>query len=170
VWQSDEIMAHFIRVWQVGPAMRGVDDLTLLDPINRMLAESARDTPSPQHATAIAQLQQIARRVLVFWSDIDIVATPTLALPAVPIGWTWQDTDNDSHRAFANQTLFTPFTPLVNVTGQPAMSVPLHWRDDGLRIGLQFIARPFDEATLVRPAAQLEAARPWRGRRPAVSA
>jgi amidase len=169
-WQSDEIMAHFIRVWQVGPAMRGVDDLTLLDPINRMLAESARDTPSPQHATAIAQLQQIARRVLAFWSDIDTVATPTLALPPVPIGWTWQDTDNDPHRAFANQTLFTPFTPLVNVTGQPAMSVPLHWRDDGLPIGVQFIARPFDEATLVRLAAQLEAARPWRGRRPAVSA
>jgi amidase len=169
-WQSDEIMAHFIRVWQVGPATRGVDDLTLLDPINRMLAESARDTPSPQHATAIAQLQQIARRVLAFWSDIDIVATPTLALPPVPIGWTWHDTDNDPHRAFANQTLFTPFTPLVNVTGQPAMSVPLHWRDDGLPIGVQFIARPFDEATLVRLAAQLEAARPWRGRRPAVSA
>src|SRR5262249_10135847 len=54
---------------------------TLLDPINRMLAESARDTPSPQHATAIAQLQHIARRVLAFWSDIDLVATPTLALP-----------------------------------------------------------------------------------------
>jgi amidase len=161
-WQSDEIMAHFIRVWQIGPATRGVDDLTLLDPINRMLAESARDTPSPQHATAIAQLQQIARRVLTFWSDVDIVATPTL-------GWTWQDTDNDPQRAFANQTLFTPFTPLVNVTGQPAMSVPLHWREDGLPIGVQFIARPFDEATLVRLAAQLEAARPWRGRRPVVS-
>jgi amidase len=168
-WQSDEIMAHFIRVWQIGPATRGVDDLTLLDPINRMLAESARDTPSPQHATAIAQLQQIARRVLTFWSDVDIVATPTLALPPVPIGWTWQDTDNDPQRAFANQTLFTPFTPLVNVTGQPAMSVPLYWREDGLPIGVQFIARPFDEATLVRLAAQLEAARPWRGRRPVVS-
>jgi amidase len=167
-WQDDEIMVHFIRVWQVGPAMRGVDDLTLLDPINRMLAESARDTPSPQYATAIAQLQQIARRVVAFWSDVDIVATPTLALPPVAIGWTWDGTDGDPRRALANQTLFTPFTPLVNVTGQPAMSVPLHWSDDGLPIGVQFIARPFDEATLLRLAAQLEAARPWRGRRPAV--
>ena len=65
--------------------------------------------------------------------------TPTLALPPVPIGWTWQDADGDPYRAFASQTLFTPFTPLVNVTGQPAMSVPLHWSDDGLPIGVQFI-------------------------------
>ena len=169
-WQSDEIMVHFIRVWQVSPAMRGVDDLTLLDPINRMLAESALDTPSPQHERAIAELQRIARRVLAFWREVDVVATPTLALPPVPVGWTWQGTDGDPHRAFARQTLFTPFTPLVNVTGQPAISVPLEWSNDGLPIGVQFIARVFDEATLVRLAAQLETARPWRGRRPPVGA
>src|SRR5262249_32858196 len=78
--------------------------------------------------------------------------------------------DGDPQRAFARQTLFTPFTALVNVTGQPAISVPLHRCDDGLPIGVQFIARPFDEATLVRLAAQLEAARPWREQRPAIRA
>src|SRR5207237_1701535 len=61
-WQTDEMIVHFIRVWQVGPATSGVDDLSLLEPINRMLAEDARTTPSPQHAAAILQLQQIARR------------------------------------------------------------------------------------------------------------
>jgi amidase len=168
-WQSDEMIAHFIRVWQVGPATSGVDDLSLLEPINRMLAESARETPSPQHAISIMQLQQTTRRVLAFWSDVDVVATPTLGLPPVPIGWTWEGTDGDPHRAFASQTLFTPFTALVNVTGQPAVSVPLHWSDEGLPIGVQLIGRPFDEATLVRLAAQLETARPWRDRRPPVS-
>jgi len=167
-WQGDDTMVHFTRVWQVGPAMRGVEDISLLEPINRMLAVSAGDTPSVEYARAIAGLQKVARRVLAFWRDVDVVATPTLALPPVPIGWSWQNTDGDPHRAFGRQTLFTPFTALVNVTGQPAISVPLHRCDDGLPIGVQFIARPFDEATLVRLAAQLEAARPWREQRPAI--
>jgi amidase len=168
-WQSDEMIVHFMRVWQVGPAVSGVEDLSLLEPINRMLAETARDTPSTQHAASIMQLQQAARRTVAFWKDVDVVATPTLALPPVPIGWTWDGTDGDPHRAFASQTLFTPFTPLINVTGQPAMSVPLHWTDEGLPIGVQFIGRPFGEAALFRLAAQLEAARPWVDRRPPVS-
>jgi amidase len=168
-WQSDEMIEHFIRVWQVGPATSGVDDLSLLEPINRMLAETARETASPQYASSVGQLQRIARRVVAFWDDVDVVATPTLALAPVPIGWTWDDAEGDPHRAFASQTLFTPFTALVNVTGQPAVSVPLHWSDDGVPIGVQLIGRPFDEATLIRLAAQLEAARPWADRRPPLS-
>jgi amidase len=168
-WQTDEMIVHFIRVWQVGPATSGVDDLSQLEPINRMLAESARTTPSPQHASSIMELQQIARRTVAFWNGVDVVVTPTLALQPVPIGWTWQGTDGDPHRAFAAQTLFTPFTPLVNVTGQPAMSLPLTWSDAGLPIGVQLIGRPFAEATLIRLASQLEQARPWRDRRPPIS-
>jgi Asp-tRNA(Asn)/Glu-tRNA(Gln) amidotransferase A subunit family amidase len=168
-WQTDEMIEHFIRVWQVGPATAGVDDLSLLEPINRMLASDARTTPSPQYVSSVMHLQQIARRVAAFWADVDVVVTPTLALQPVPIGWTWHDAEGDPYRAFDNQTLFTPFTPLVNVTGQPAMSVPLHWSDDGLPVGVQFIGRNFGEATLVRLASQLEQARPWSDRRPPVS-
>ena len=168
-WRSDETIVHFLRVWQVGPAVAGVEDLSLLEPINRALAEDARATPSPDHALAIMQLQAAVRRIVAFWDDVDVVLTPTLALPPVPIGWTWEDAGGDARLAFARQTLFTPFTPLVNVTGQPAMSLPLHWSDDGLPIGVQLIGRPFAEATLIRLAAQLERARPWAGRRPPVS-
>lgn len=168
-WETDEMIVHFTRIWQVGPATAGVDDLSLLEPINRMLAQDARTTPSPQYVSSVMQLQQLARRVAGFWSDVDVVVTPTLALPPVPIGWTWLDADGDPYRAFTSQTLFTPFTPLINVTGQPAMSVPLTWTGDGLPIGVQFIGRAFGEAALIRLAAQLEDARPWAGRRPPVS-
>jgi Asp-tRNA(Asn)/Glu-tRNA(Gln) amidotransferase A subunit family amidase len=168
-WDSGDLIVHFIRVWQVGPATAGIDDLSLLEPINRALAEDARATQSPEHATAIMQLQQLARRVVAFWKDVDVVVTPTLAMQPVPIGWTWQETNDDAHLAFARQWRFTPFTALLNVTGQPAMSVPLAWSEDGLPIGVQFIGRPFGEATLVRLAAQLEQARPWAARRPPVS-
>jgi amidase len=168
-WQTDDASVHFTRVWQVGPATAGVDDLSLLEPLNRMLAEAARTTPSPDATASILRLQQIARQVVAFWDDVDVVVSPTLALPPVPIGWTWADADGDPYRAFASQWLWTPFTAILNVTGQPAMSVPLHHSDDGLPIGVQFVGKPFAEATLVRLAAQLEEARPWADRRPAVS-
>ncbi|MCX6000595.1 MAG: amidase family protein, partial [Chloroflexi bacterium] len=73
--------------------------------------------------------------------------------------------------ALAGQVFaFMPFTPLFNTTGQPAMSVPLHWNDAGLPIGMQFAGRFGDEATLFRLAGQLEKAKPWIGRVPPVSA
>jgi amidase len=167
-WQLPEMILAFIRVWQVGPATSGVDDLSVLEPINRALGEQARGTPSSDYGAAILQLQTIARRVVAFWDDVDVLVTPTLALLPVPIGWTWEDTDGEPLAAFDRQTVFTPFTPLVNVTGQPAASVPLHTSGAGLPVGVQLIGRPFDEATLFRLAAQLEAAVPWVGRFPTV--
>jgi len=168
-WRDDEMMLDFIRVWQTGPATSGIDDFSLLEPINRMLAEQAMATPSPLQVAAIYRLQGLARRVLAFWDDVDVLVTPTLALPPVPIGWTWEETGGDPAQAFARQSLFTPFTPVVNVTGQPAISLPLHWSGNELPIGVQLIGKPFAEATLIRVAAQLEQARPWATRRPPVS-
>src|SRR5205814_4466472 len=126
-WGGGELITHFLRVWQVGPATAGIDDLSLLEPINRMLAEQARATSSPEQVQSVYELQALARRVVAFWDEVDVVVTPTLALPPVPIGWTFEESDGDPLLAFMRQFLFTPFTPLVNVTGQPAMSLPLHW-------------------------------------------
>jgi amidase len=75
----------------------------------------------------------------------------------------------DTKTYLENMSTFFGFTSLFNVTGQPSMSVPLHWSDDGLPVGLQFTARFGDEALLFRLASQLEAAQPWKERRPAMN-
>ena len=76
--------------------------------------------------------------------------------------------DDDPAADFAAQKRFTPFTAQYNITGQPAVSLPLHWTDGPvpLPIGVQLVGRPHDEATLVGLAAQLEAASPWADRHP----
>jgi amidase len=70
---------------------------------------------------------------------------------------------------FLNAASLVPFTPPWNTTGQPAVSLPLHWDEQGLPVGIQIVGRPAAEATLVRLSAQIEAARPWADRRPVIS-
>ena len=94
--------------------------------------------------------------------------TPTLGEPPVLLG-TFDSTDDDPLKGWRRSAHFAPFTPIGNATGQPAMSVPLYWNEEGLPIGIHFAGRFGDEATLFRLAAQLEKARPWKDRRPPVS-
>jgi amidase len=97
------------------------------------------------------------------------VLTPTLAQPPAKVGGLRDDTD--PARDFDNQKRYTPFTATYNMSGQPAINVPLHWTEPtadapALPIGIQLVGRPGDEATLLALAAQLEAAEPWAHRRP----
>jgi len=164
-WGSERLFQLFMRVWQVGPALYG-QDLSLFEPMNRVLAESAERTTAVEHVQATVELRGLARRIVAFWDDYDLLLTPTLAQPPVPIGAL---DDDDPWVQFRNAGRFTPFTQVANITGQPAVSVPLFWSDDGLPIGVQLVGRAADEATLLRVSAQLEQARPWRDRRPPVS-
>jgi amidase len=165
-WREPSLFDLFITVWQVGPALHPVD-ATLLTPLNRGLVESARATSAADYARAVAQLLALARRIVSFWSETDIVLTPTLALAPVPIGW--QDEVEGTVEQLRRNTEFTPFTAVANLTGQPAMSLPLHRTDDGLPIGVQAIGPPAGEALLLSLAAQIEEAAPWADHRPAVS-
>lgn len=135
-------------------------------------------------------LQHYARKTLRFFERYDCLLTPTLGSPPLYIGELEpRGAEALAQRTIANLNLgsilrlqrvvqatvrrvfsFVPFSPLANVTGQPSMSVPLYWSDAGLPIGTMFTARFGQEATLLRLAAQLEAARPWRERRPPIHA
>jgi amidase len=167
-WSEPELARTFLAVWQVGPALHPVEDLSLLTPLNRELVEAARTTSSADYARAVVRLQLFARRVVAFWDEVDVVLTPTLALPPVPIGWQEEGVTGAVEKLLRN-TEFTPVTAVANVTGLPAISLPLHWTEDGLPVGVQAIGPPAGDALLVRLAAQIEEAEPWVGRRPPIS-
>ncbi len=164
-WREADFFERFIDVWQVGPALYPVDD-ALMTSLNRGLVATARESSAADYARAVAWLQATARRIVAFWESVDIVLTPTLACPPVPIGW--QNVDGPVAQLMRN-TEFTPFTAVANLTGLPAISLPLHWTPDGLPIGVQAIGPPAGDELLIRLAGELEAARPWAHRRPTLS-
>ena len=104
-----------------------------------------------------------------FEGGYDLLLTPTMAEPPVPLG-TYDQTGADPMDAFRRATPAGAFTALINATGQPAISIPLHWNDEGLPIGIQLIAPFGREDLLIRAAAQLERAQPWIERTPPVFA
>jgi amidase len=158
LWVDDTLLSTFAKIWQVGPAMFPVLDPNLLEPLNRSLAAEAHQTSSVVFARSVTALQQLARRIVAFWNDVDVLLTPGLAKLPVPIGWVFEP--DDPWEQFERGGEFTPFTPIVNVTGQPAAMVPFGVVE-GLPVGVQLIGRPADEATLFRLAAQIEQAHPW---------
>jgi len=117
----------------------------------------------------VTTLQRLSREVARLFLDFDVLLTPTLAQPPLPLG-SFATAPDNPWQALVRAAEFIPFTPLCNITGQPAMSVPLYWNSENLPIGSHFVGRFGDEATLFRLAAQLEVARPWADRRPPVSA
>ena len=141
----------------------------LFEPYTLAMAKAGRKYVATDYIHAIEIIQENARRIARFFEDHDVWLTPTLGEPPVPLG-TFDDRAEAPAGEFARETIFVPFTPIANMTGQPAMSVPLHWSADGLPIGVHFTARFGDEATLFHLAAQLEAARPWANRRPPIAA
>jgi amidase len=163
-WQDAELMGLFMKVWAVIPALyqRPVE---LFEPETRALIEAAAHLNAVDYVLATARLRELSRQIVAFFDDFDLLLTPTLAQPPVPIGAL---EDEDPWVQFANAGRFTPFTQVANITGLPAVSLPLSWSDDGLPIGVQLVGRPAAEATLIRVSAQLEQARPWRDRRPPV--
>ena len=120
---------------------------------------------SVQAAIAGLTLQAFARSILVWAQPYDAIVTPALAQPPLPHG-TLDPCAPDGMDTFRRSADFTPFTAIVNVTGSPAISLPLYQRDDGLPLGVQLIGRPAQEGALLALAAQLEAAAPWARRRP----
>jgi amidase len=157
-WGQEDLRELFSIVWQTIPTLY-VSDTSQLDPLNAAFAARARETSSADYIQAFSLLQKYGRRVADFCAGYDVVLTPTLALPPVPVGWVREP--EDPWEQHARATEFTPFTAPVNVAGLPAVSVPMSSTDEGLPVGVQLVASAAQEAVLFRISAQIEAARPW---------
>jgi amidase len=159
--------------WIVGYWVRklgrepGPDDL---EPLTRAFWDEGRRVSAADYLLAVEDLQRFARVVAAFLGGYDGYLTPTLSEPPALLGEI-TSTATEPLRALERGGRTVRYAGVVaNLTGNPAMSVPLWWNADGLPMGVHVLGRYGDEATLFRLAAQLEAARPWAGRRPPVHA
>ncbi len=142
----------------------GPDDV---EPLTWALAEEGRRRSAARYLVAVSQHQLVSRRVAGwFESEVDLLVTPTLGEPPPPLG-SFDDTGEDPTAALIRGSQTATFTALFNVTGHPAISLPLHWSEDGLPIGVQLVAPFGAEDVLLRVASQLEEARPWADSAPA---
>jgi amidase len=134
-------------------------------PLTRYLRNRGLKVTAAELFFAEAYLQSITRNALTVLNKYDAFLTPTLASPPVPVGYF---DEVEPAENFERQKRFTPYTALYNISGQPAVTLPLYWNADGLPIGVMLAGRMGDEATLISLSAQVEAARPWRDRHPPI--
>ncbi len=175
---GDAFVADFVNAWAAGNAWAVADWEARLgraatepefEPLTWALVELGRSLTAPQHLTAVQGLQKASRRIAAAFESFDLLLTPTLAEPPAPLG-TFDSPPGEPLAGLFRAAAYVPFTPPFNVTGQPAISLPLHWNEVGLPIGVQFVGRLGDEETLLGLAGELEGAAPWSARRPPVSA
>ena len=140
-----------------------------VEPVNWAQARYATNVSGVDYGASLAAINEFRRDVQAWWTDgWDLLLTPTVNEPPPRIG-EHDATPDDPMAGMKRAAQFISFTPPFNTTGQPAISLPLHWNDDGLPIGVQLVAAYGREDLLLRVAAQLEEAHPWADRRPPAS-
>jgi amidase len=177
-FEGEVIVGPMATVWAVGNVEDALECEAILGrPLERdeleittwELVEFGRSSTALDLADAVAVLGLASRQIGHFFETWDAWLTPTLAKPPVPLGVLNQPYGG-AIEWWRFDCTFNAWNPIANITGQPAMSVPLHWTAEGLPIGVQVVGRYGAEATLFRLAAQLEAAHPWADRVPPVFA
>jgi len=143
----------------------GEDDL---EPLTHAMAAGNASASAADYAAAVRTIHNTGRVVAGFLEEVDVMLTPTMATPPLPIG-ALSLSHHDPLELLANLGATTGFTQLLNASGHPSASVPLFWSDAGLPVGVQITGRYADEATLFRLAGQLEGERPWFDRRPSLA-
>jgi amidase len=177
-WAGQDLLQVFTLVFGTAVAM-GVffgaqvtgrkPNEELVEPLTWTVWNGIRERTALDYFLARTRLSAAARAIVALWDDFDVVMTPALAQRPVRIGEIDSCSD-DPWEDFRRSGEFTPYTAVFNITGQPAISLPLFHGDDDLPLGVQLAGRPADEATVLSLAAQLESARPWAERRPELAA
>ena len=164
---GDDIVPFFEIIYYAYATLTPVDPSQehVLLPLTRYLRERGRATAAPDFIFAQAYMQFVTRPAIAAFAAYDAILTPTLARPPVPVGYF---DEVDPAENFERQKRFTPWTAIYNVSGLPAVNVPLHWNAEGLPIGVMLAGRMGDEGPLISLSAQLEQARPWKDRHPPI--
>jgi amidase/6-aminohexanoate-cyclic-dimer hydrolase len=174
-----EVESLYDALWVLfGASARNAIDLRLralgrsladgdVEPVTRDWAEVGQRSTAVDYLRSVQAVHRAGRALGRLMDRFDVLLMPTLADPPLPLG-TVDMQKGDARRYVDDLFRRIPFTPLANVSGQPAIQLPLHWSPAGLPIGVQFMGRFGDEATLLRLASQLEAARPWVDRHPPI--
>jgi amidase len=177
-WAGQDLLHVFTLVfgtpvamgmWFGGQVTGREPSADLVEPLSWTIWEGIRQRNPLDYLLARTQLTAASRAIVALWDEYDAVVTPALAQRPVRIGEIDSCSD-EPWEDFRRSGEFTPYTAIFNVTGQPAVSLPLFHGDDGLPLAVQIAGRPAGEGQLLSLAAQLEAARPWAERRPAQSA
>ncbi len=162
---STNMGASFARIAEQLGRTLTTDDV---EPVNWIQAEFARSVNGVDYALALSANVEFRRATQQWWSDgWDLLLTPTLGEPPTPIGTFANDAEHPTS-PMVRAAQYVPFTPAFNASGQPAISLPMHWTPDGLPVGVQLVAAYGREDLLLRVAAQLELAQPWEHRHPNV--
>jgi amidase len=170
---------NFVKVWVGGTGdelhtfERWIGeplDRSKLEPLTAQMAEISDGLSATELLDAMDYLRLMSRRILAFWTDHDVLVTPTLAKPPIELGSLRPAEGEPPIQMLINAAAWVPFTPVFNVTGQPGISLPLSQSEGGLPIGVQFVGPPAGEEMLISLAGQLEQARPWADKRPPIFA
>ncbi len=163
-----ELEPQFNIIWSSGIAGAPIppEAEAMLRPNTRYWRERGGAATAVELSRAMQFLETATRQVVTDLQPYDAFLTPTLALPPQPVEWFNESGDPaEDHR---RELMFTPYTALYNMSGQPAASLPLHWSADGLPIGSMLAGRPGQDGQLFSLCAQIEVAAPWVDRRPAI--
>jgi amidase len=167
----NELVTTFRVIWNLGGVGIDLAEPDRVEPHNRIQRDGARATDSWTFAEAVQKAQRFSRQIVEsFLTCFDLLVTPTMACLPPPVGFWRAGADRDPLKALVNVYPMGVFTSLFNVTGQPAISVPIHHDDaTGLPVGIQIVAAPWREDLLLQVSRILELAHPWRDRRPQIS-
>lgn len=168
---TDELITAFTTIWNLGGAGVELADPNRVEPHNRALRDAARAIDSWTYAEAVRKTQQLSRHIVEgFLATFDLLVTPTMPCLPPRIGAWKAGTDDEPLMALINSYPMVVFTSLFNVTGQPAISIPIHHdASTGLPVGVQIVAAPWREDLLLQVSRTLELAHPWTDRRPPIS-
>ncbi len=178
-YDEAEMTSHFMTLVD-GHSAQAIDMIGALvgrevrpedvEPYTWNFVEEGRKVTARQYITAAEWLQSWSRRMASWWAEgHDLLVTPTISEPPPVLG-DLGGPGGDPRKRWLRNLEVIPFTPPFNVTGQPGISLPLHWTREGLPVGVHLVAAYAREDLLIRVAAQLEHAAPWAGRKPPLSA